>query len=185
MPFVSWFTRLAGRDCAAAPFFALTPRRPLFRGGAVRSMRQDRAPRPANRDLDRPRPFRPGCACHVALIGPHLLEHHWPKRGGQRRLFETGGAIGVDKLPIGSEASSPAAAELGVPQQPCIRYDPLGSGTMMQSCASSAELRRAGPFYNSGTKAMGGSGTPPPRIVIGNVPPESGRTELGFSWLPP
>ena len=52
----------------------------------------------------------------------------------------------------------------------------------MQSCASSAELRRAGPFYNSGTKAMGGSGTPPPRIVIGNVPPESGRTELGFSW---
>jgi len=50
---------------------------------------------------------------------------------------------------------------------------------MMQSCASAAKLRRAGPFYVSGTKAMGGSGTPPPRIVIGSVSPESGRTELG------
>jgi len=47
---------------------------------------------------------------------------------GGATLFETGGAIGVDKLPIGSEASSPAAAELGVPQQPCIRYDPVGVG---------------------------------------------------------
>src|SRR6476646_12072804 len=54
---------------------------------------------------------------------------------------------------------------------------------MMQSCASAAKLRRAGPFYDSGTKAMGGSGTPPPRIVIGTVSPESGRTELGVSWL--
>src|SRR5258707_2131926 len=40
---------------------------------------------------------------------------------------------------------------------------------MMQSCASAAKLRRAGPIYMSGTKAMGGLGTPPPRIVIGNV----------------
>ena len=52
---------------------------------------------------------------------------------------------------------------------------------MMQSCASAAKLRAAGPFYSSGTRAMGGSGTPPPRIVIGHPAPTSGtRAELSF-----
>jgi hypothetical protein len=52
---------------------------------------------------------------------------------------------------------------------------------MMQSCASAAKLRRAGPIYKNGTKAMGGSGTPPPRIVIGNVSPKRTRAEWGLS----
>jgi hypothetical protein len=56
-----------------------------------------------------------------------------------------------------------------------------GSETMMQSCASAAKLRRAGPFYKRGTKAMGGSGTPPPRIVIGSVSPKRTRAEWGLS----
>ena len=121
-------------------------------------------------------------SCCIDRAAP--LEHHWPKRGAAT-LVETGGAIGVDKLPIGSEASSPAAADLAFRSNLVFGTTPSGSGTMMQSCASTAKLRRAGPFYNSGIKAMGGSGTPPPRIVIGNVSPESGRTELGISWLPP
>ena len=98
--------------------------------------------------------------------------------GGEHgaRLWWSGGASGSTKLPVGSEGSSPAAAELSsVPQQPCIRATRLGSVTMMQSCASSAKLRRAGPFYKNGTKAMGGHGTPPPRIVIGSVSPEGGH----------
>ena len=49
----------------------------------------------------------------------------------------------------------------------------VGSGAMMQSYASAAKLRAAGPFYSSGTRAMGGSGTPPPRIVIGHPAPTS------------
>ena len=165
------------------PFFALIPTAASFSRGAARSMRQDRTPRPANHDLDRQRPFSPGCACHVALIGPH--PSNIIGREGAATLVETGGAIGVDKLPIGSEASSPAAAEVAFRSNLVFGTTPSGSGTMMQSCASTAKLRRAGPFYNSGTKAMGGSGTPPPRIVIGIVSPESGRTEWGFSWLSP
>ncbi len=40
--------------------------------------------------------------------------------------------------------------------------------TTMQAFASAAKLRAAGPFYKSGTRAVGGYGTPPPRIDIGN-----------------
>ena len=77
-------------------------------------------------------------------------------------------------LPVGSEGSSPAARNLAF-RSNLVFGTTFRSETMMQSCASTAKLRRAGPIYNNGTKAMGGSGTPPPRIVIGNVPPESGR----------
>src|SRR5262245_13878328 len=55
---------------------------------------------------------------------------------------------------------------------------------MMQSCASAAKLRRAGPFYMDGTKAMGGYGTLPPRIVIGNLSPRRRHAEWGYlSWF--
>jgi hypothetical protein len=37
--------------------------------------------------------------------------------------------------------------------------------TMMQSCASAAKLRAAGPFYRSASSAMFEYGFPPPRIV--------------------
>src|ERR1700746_2007177 len=43
---------------------------------------------------------------------------------------------------------------------------------MMQSGASAAKLRRAGPFYKNGTAAMGGHGTLPPRILIGSLSPK-------------
>src|SRR5204863_7548103 len=42
---------------------------------------------------------------------------------------------------------------------------PLGSLTMMQSCASAAKLRAAGPFSQSASGAMFEYGVPPPRIV--------------------
>ena len=42
---------------------------------------------------------------------------------------------------------------------------PLGSLTMMQSCASAAKLRAAGPFSQSASSAMFEYGVPPPRIV--------------------
>lgn len=58
-----------------------------------------------------------------------------------------------------------------------------GIGTMMQPCASAAKLRAAGPFYSSGARAMGGSGTPPPRIVIGNPRPAAGRAPNRLSCL--
>src|ERR1700737_1842387 len=37
--------------------------------------------------------------------------------------------------------------------------------TMMQSCASAAKLRAAGPFFRSASSAMFEYGFPPPRIV--------------------
>ena len=42
---------------------------------------------------------------------------------------------------------------------------------MMQSCASAAKLRRAGPFYDSGTKAWAERDTAP--RTYGTVSPES------------
>jgi hypothetical protein len=54
---------------------------------------------------------------------------------------------------------------------------------MMQACASSAELRATGPIYRSGTKAMGGSGTPSSRIVIGSAAPEADERAETFGLV--
>src|SRR4029079_1239380 len=116
-----------------------------------------------------------------ALIGPHLLEHHWPKRG-ERRSLRRAGPSGSTNCRSDQRRARRPRRSLAFRSNLVFGTTRSGSGTMMQSCASSAELRRAGPFYNSGTKAMGGSGTPPPRIVIDNVSPESGRSELAFFW---
>ena len=39
---------------------------------------------------------------------------------------------------------------------------------MMQPCASAAKLRGGGPILQSGLEAMSDTGSPPPRIVLGN-----------------
>jgi hypothetical protein len=100
-------------------------------------------------------------------------------------LFWSGGAIGV--IATGRIRGELACRLRALKRSAATLYSVrpfFGSGTMMQSCASTAKLRRAGPFYKSGTKAMGGSGTPPPRIVIGSVSPESGRApKLGCYLL--
>lgn len=91
--------------------------------------------------------------------------------------------LGREK-PIGSEgelAGRGGAFEASAATLYSVR--PIcGSQTMMQSCASTAKLRRAGPFYKSGTRSMGGCGTPPPRIVISNASPERGgnAAEIGY-----
>jgi len=97
--------------------------------------------------------------------------------GGLRPPLWIGCRHRFDELPIGSEASSPAAAEREASAATLYSGDPCGSETMMQSCASAAKLRRAGPFYMNGTRAMGGHGTLPPRIVIGSVSPKQRRAE--------
>ena len=103
---------------------------------------------------------------------PAVHAARWDRLGGTSHASPAGR----------SEGSSPCAAEL--PQQPCIRSIPAGSGAMMLSYASAAKLRAAGPFYSSGTRAMGGSGTPPPRIVIGNPAPASGTRAEPLFFLP-
>ena len=49
---------------------------------------------------------------------------------------------------------------------------------MMQSCASAAKLRAAGPFYR-GINAMFEYGFPPPRIVIGSRAVKPARAPNG------
>ena len=63
-----------------------------------------------------------------------------------------------EQLPIGSEASSPAAAERKASAATLYSGDPCGSETMMQSCASAAKLRRAGPFYRTARRPWVGTG---------------------------
>jgi hypothetical protein len=74
-----------------------------------------------------------------------------------------------------SEGSSPWCR--GSARSNLVFGDPDWDRTMMQPYASVAELRRAGPFYRSGTRAMDGCGTPPPRIVIGNCARSGTRAE--------
>src|SRR2546423_14664192 len=52
--------------------------------------------------------------------------------------------------------------------QTCMRQDRLIL-TMMQSCASAAKLRAAGPFSRSASSARFEYGFPPPRIVSSAV----------------
>src|SRR5215211_6493332 len=81
----SFVSRLARGETAPGAILRPDPHGGLF-FEEVRPDQCDRTEHPgqANRVSDRPRPFWPGCACHVALIGPHLLENHWPKRGQRR-----------------------------------------------------------------------------------------------------
>ena len=142
VPFPLFLGSLAG-ETAPRPFFALTLHGGLF-FEEVRPDQCDRTEHPGRQTviwIDRP--FWPGCACHVALIGPHLLEHHWPKRGSD--AVRVGRAISGSTLPIGSEGSSPAAAELSVPQQPCIRYDPFGVGDHDAVMRIGGEAPKGGP----------------------------------------
>lgn len=84
-------------------------------------------------------------------------------------------------LAIRSEGSSPCAPR-GIARQPCIR--PISTDRYHDAAfASAAKLRAAGPFYKSGTRAMGGSGTPPPRIVIGNTCSASRRAPNPLFYL--
>jgi len=80
-------------------------------------------------------------------------------------------------------ASSAKVRRLTTPVK-CLRKDPRGARhwgaisrhkllfgrsvrilTMMQSCASAAKLRAAGPFFRSASSAMFEYGFPPPRSV--------------------
>src|SRR6202043_2106313 len=54
--------------------------------------------------------------------------------------------------------------------------------TMMQSCASAAKLRAAGPFFRSASSAMFEYGFPPPRIVNSAVVLKSQRAPNGAEW---
>ena len=55
--------------------------------------------------------------------------------------------------------------------------------TMMQSCASAAKLRAAGPFYRSALGARFEYGCPPPRIVNSTVVLKaSASAENGAEW---
>src|SRR5580693_781458 len=53
---------------------------------------------------------------------------------------------------------------------------------MMQSCASAAKLRAAGPFFRSASSAMFEYGFPPPRIVNSAVVLKSQRAPNGAEW---
>src|ERR1700693_4816654 len=54
---------------------------------------------------------------------------------------------------------------------------------MMQSCASAAKLRAAGPFFRSASSAMFEYGFPPPRIVNSAVVLKaSASAENGAEW---
>src|SRR5260370_40289821 len=53
---------------------------------------------------------------------------------------------------------------------------------MMQSCASAAKLRAAGPFFRSASSAMFEYGLPPPRIVKSAVVLKSQRAPNGAEW---
>ena len=56
--------------------------------------------------------------------------------------------------------------------QTCIRLGPRGTRTMKQSFASAARLRGGGPILTNGSMTMFRLGSPPPRIVSGQL----GRT---------
>ena len=58
-------------------------------------------------------------------------------------------------LPIGSEGSSPAAAEPSVPQQPCIRYDPFGVGDHDAVMRIDGEAPKGGPILQKRHKGRG------------------------------
>jgi hypothetical protein len=144
--------------------------------------------------VDRKNRSAPGLCCQTKICHRSRSPDPSKTRGTHRTTGAGLAGPHGQVLPERSEGSSPCAAEL--PQQPCIRsipwafspraFDPWGgSGAMMLSYASAAKLRAAGPFYSSGTRAMGGSGTPPPRIVIGNPAPASGAPNRCFSCLLP
>jgi hypothetical protein len=91
---------------------------------------------------------------------------------------------GSQRRPDGSEGSSPSRR--GASAATLYSVDPEGIGGHDAVMRIGAELRAAGPFHQSGTRAMGGYGTPPPRIVIGDPAPTSGtHAELRFSCLFP
>ena len=110
--------------------------------------------------------------------------------GGEHgaRLFGSGGAIAVDRCRSDQKRSSPAAAELGVPQQPCIRYEPLSGvgdhdavmridgeapkgGPILQATAQ-------GPWAQAGHRHLGSSSA--------TSRPKGGRApNRVISWLPP
>jgi hypothetical protein len=72
--------------------------------------------------------------------------------GGEHgaRLFGSGGAIGVDRCRSDQKRSSPAAAELSVPQQPCIRYEPLsGVGDHDAVMRIDGEAPKGGPILQA------------------------------------
>ena len=54
---------------------------------------------------------------------------------------------------------------------------------MMQSCASAAKLRAAGPFCLVGISAMFEYGLPPPRIVIGSRAEKPARRRMVLSAM--
>ena len=85
-----------------------------------------------------------------STAGPFLRPEHGA------RLFGSGGAIGsIAAGRIRSGARLPRRS-LAFRSNLVFGTNPFrGSGTMMQSCASTAKLRRAGPFYKQRHKGHG------------------------------
>jgi hypothetical protein len=86
--------------------------------------------------------------CYLRSLVAHGALHHRQSGARTRR----------------SEASLPSGDDLRATT--LYSVDPCGIRTMMQSCASAARLRGAGPFSPAAWKAMGGGGSPPPRIIL-------------------
>jgi hypothetical protein len=110
-----------------------------------------------------------------------------PRLASSRRPAITPCPVACDQVRGGTmnseRASSAKVRRLTTPVK-CLRKDPRGARhwgasschrlvygrsvrilTMMQSCASAAKLRAAGPFFRSASSAMFEYGFPPPRSV--------------------
>jgi hypothetical protein len=84
----------------------------------------------------------------------------------------------------GSEGSSPWGRNLRAADLYAVGFGLIL--TMMQSCASAAKLRAAGPFCRSASGARFEYGFPPPRIVNSAVVLEaSASAENGGKWHAP
>ena len=69
---------------------------------------------------------------------------------------------------------------------PCMRWDPVGSRTMMQLYASVAKLRSSGsPFFSPAWKPLGGCERPLPRIVHGGSSLKSAGTPKLAAFISP
>ena len=124
------------------------------------------------------RSFRSPCSTQVATISSSRPNFDWLPRavtvkGGRRPsrsnlpLTVTSTAAGwARSFELCDDNSRGARHRARRSRHNLVFGRSVRIGTMMQSCASAARLRGAGPFSPAAWKAMGGGGSPPPRIIL-------------------